>query len=95
MKRMILVLTLAAMMLAAMVVGAGLPAALAQEAPDAPQCGWYYSTDPDYEPWWEYWCWWPGWGWEYVFWVWDDVPEEDPAPPDEEEEGNWPWPFPA
>jgi hypothetical protein len=68
-KRVILVLTVTAMMLATMMAGAGLPA-LAQDEPGAPQCGWYYNT-ADRDAWWEYWCWWPGWGWEFVFWVWD------------------------
>ena len=71
MKRIILVLTVTAMMLATMVVGAG-SSAFAQDEPNDPQCGWYYmTTAEDYDPWWEYWCWWPGWGWEFVFWVWD------------------------
>ena len=39
-------------------------------SPGDPQCGWYYSTGAGWDPWWEYWCWWPGWGWEFVFWVW-------------------------
>jgi hypothetical protein len=68
---MILVLTVAAMMLATLVVGAGSSAFAQDEAPGAPQCGWYYATGANYDPWWEYWCWWPGWGWEFVFWVWD------------------------
>jgi len=34
------------------------------------QACWYYYQDSNLEPWWEYWCYWPGWGWEYVFWVW-------------------------
>lgn len=70
MRRMVLVLTVAAMMLATLVVGAGSPAFAQDEAPGSPQCGWYYNTAASYEPWWEYWCWWPGWGWEYVFWTW-------------------------
>ncbi len=36
-----------------------------------PQCDWYYATGAGWDPWWEYWCWWPGWGWEFVFWVYD------------------------
>jgi hypothetical protein len=39
-------------------------------SPATPQCGWYYMTHSNYAPWWEYWCWWPGWGWGFVFWVW-------------------------
>ena len=70
MRRMILVLTVTAMMLVTMVVGAG-SLAFAQDEPADPQCGWYYNTAEDYDPWWEYWCWWPGWGWEFVFWVYD------------------------
>jgi hypothetical protein len=67
---MILVLTVAAMMLVTLVVGAG-SSAFAQTEPTGPECGWYYATGANYDPWWEYWCWWPGWGWEFVFWVWD------------------------
>ncbi len=70
MKRLILVLTVTAVLLAAIVTG-GLSAVAQEEAPGDPQCGWYYNTAEDYDPWWEYWCWWPGWGWEYVFWVYD------------------------
>ncbi len=71
MKRIILVLTITAMMLATVVAAGALPA-LAQDEPSAPQCGWYLNwlaVLPDLA-WWEYWCWWPGWGWEFVFWVW-------------------------
>jgi hypothetical protein len=68
-KRIILVLTVTAMILVTMVAGAGSPA-MAQDEPGAPQCSWYYNT-ADRDAWWEYWCWWPGWGWEFVFWVWD------------------------
>jgi hypothetical protein len=39
------------------------------DTPGEPQCGWY-SASAGSDEWWEYWCWWPGWGWEYVFWVW-------------------------
>jgi hypothetical protein len=72
MRRIILVLTVTAMMLVTMVVGAGLPA-FAQDEPSAPQCSWYlnWESGEEDEAWWEYWCWWPGWGWEFVFWVWD------------------------
>jgi len=66
---MVLVLTVVAVLLATMVTG-GL-SAVAQEAPGAPQCGWYLNWEDPEEAWWEYWCWWPGWGWEFVFWVWD------------------------
>jgi hypothetical protein len=71
MKRIILVLTVTAMMLATTVASIGLPA-LAQDAPGAPQCSWYLNwvVSAPHEAWWEYWCWWPGWGWEFVFWVW-------------------------
>jgi len=37
--------------------------------PRDPQCGWYPSWDDD-EEWWEYWCFWPDWGWEFVLWSW-------------------------
>ena len=67
MKRLILVLALTAMML----VGSALPL-LAQDMEDSqeprdPQCGWYSNWDEE-EEWWEYWCYYPRWGWEYVFW---------------------------
>jgi hypothetical protein len=41
-----------------------------EEEPRAPECDWYgpYHERP-YDPWYEYWCYWHGWGWEYVFWV--------------------------
>ncbi|MDQ3942928.1 MAG: hypothetical protein M3254_07470 [Actinomycetota bacterium] len=71
MKRILLVLTVTAMMLAMMVASIGVPALAQDDEPNAPQCGWYYMTHMSYDPWWEYWCWWPGWGWEFVFWVWD------------------------
>ncbi len=38
-------------------------------SPGEPQCDWYFNS-ADRDEWWEYWCWWPGWGWEFVFWVW-------------------------
>ena len=71
MKRIILVLTITAVMLTMLVAGGGLSALAQEEAPGDPQCGWYYNTGEGFAPWWEYWCWWPGWGWEYVFWAWD------------------------
>jgi hypothetical protein len=77
MKRMILVLTLTAMMLAT-----ALPA-LAQNfneesgktddsgEPRAPSCDWYYFDETrQYDAWWEYWCHYRGWGWEFVLWTW-------------------------
>ena len=39
------------------------------DEPRDPQCGWYANWDNRYE-WWEYWCFWPNWGWEFVFWAW-------------------------
>ncbi len=41
-----------------------------EEEPRAPECDWYgpYHERP-WDPWYEYWCYWHGWGWEYVFWV--------------------------
>lgn len=56
------------MVLTVLVGGGGL-SALAQEEPGTPQCGWYLNWEDPEEAWWEYWCWWPGWGWEFVFWV--------------------------
>ena len=75
MKRIILVLTVTATMLAMMVAGGALPALATHETgddsgrPDNPQCGWYENRGEG-EEWWEYWCWWPHWGWEFVFWTW-------------------------
>ncbi len=69
MKRILAVLTVSVMLLVMMVTGSGLPALAQEEAPAAPQCGWYFNS-ADRDEWWEYWCWWPGWGWEFVFWVW-------------------------
>ncbi len=69
MRRILSVLAVTAVMLAMMVTSLALPAS-AQEAPPAPSCGWYYNTAPSWDPWWEYWCWLPGWGWEFVFWTW-------------------------
>ena len=71
MKRVILVLTITAMMLAMLVAGSGLPAVAQDEGPGSPQCSWYKNWEEPEKAWWEYWCWWPGWGWEFVFWVWD------------------------
>jgi len=75
MKRMILVLTLTAMML----LGSALPALATHETgdeegrPDNPKCDWYFFDETRrYDAWWEYWCYWPHWGWEFVFWVWAD-----------------------
>ena len=30
-------------------------------------CGPY--SEPNYDQWYEYWCYRPGWGWEFVFWT--------------------------
>ena len=69
-KRLILVLTVTALML----IGSALPAMAqryaeeeAVEEPRTPSCDWYANWDEE-EEWWEYWCYWPRWGWEYVFW---------------------------
>jgi hypothetical protein len=80
MKRMVLGLTVSAMLLMTLLVGPALgdmgdPDAGnkgGEDEPGAPDCDWYgpYEERP-YDPWWEYWCWWPGWGWEYVFWAYD------------------------
>jgi hypothetical protein len=69
-RRVVLVLTVVAVLLAAMLTS-GLSAVAQDEAPGDPQCGWYLNWEEPEEAWWEYWCWWPGWGWEFVFWVWD------------------------
>ncbi len=79
MRRMIVVLVMAAWMLmtvfAVPAVGdIGEPdgGSKGEEEPGEVYCDWYgpYEERP-YDPWWEYWCWWPGWGWEYVFWAYD------------------------
>jgi opacity protein-like surface antigen len=75
MRRLILVLTVSAMML----VAVAMPAVANHEygdeedRPDNPKCDWYgpFSEGPGHA-WWEYWCYWPHWGWEFVFWVWAD-----------------------
>ena len=71
-KRLILVLTVTAMMLSVLVSGLALPALAQDEAePREPRCGWYYFDETrEYDAWWEYWCHYRGWGWEYVFWTW-------------------------
>ena len=79
MRRTILVL----MVIVMMVVATALPALGSHrpeesgksdraEEPRQPRCGWYYYEDRRWDdPWWEYWCYWRGWGWEFVFWVYD------------------------
>jgi len=74
MRRLFLVLTVAAMML----LVSALPALAEYDygdegEPHEPKCDWRlvpYQPHPWDEQWWEYWCYWPGWGWEYVFWTW-------------------------
>ncbi len=69
MKRMILVLTLTAIMMLSSALPALADMGKQEEAePDPPQCGWYESWN-DEEEWWEYWCYYPQWGWDYVFWT--------------------------
>jgi hypothetical protein len=77
MRRMILVLTVSAMMMLAMFLT--MPAGAQEDfmgtkggddEPGMPECEWYGPFGYGNEAWWEYWCWWPGWGWEYVFWAW-------------------------
>jgi hypothetical protein len=94
MKRVLLVLTVTAMVLAVMLSSLALPALAQDDRPPAdPDCDWYgpFSVEVweqvpwlEEEAWWEYWCYWPHWGWEFVFWVWADLPEEerDSRPPD-------------
>ncbi len=38
--------------------------------PRPPDCDWYGPYGHGNDAWWEYWCYWHGWGWEYVFWAW-------------------------
>jgi hypothetical protein len=77
MRRLLLVLTVSAMLLATVLAGPagadfGSKGGDWEDEPSAPECEWYgpYEEDDD-DAWWEYWCYWPGWGWEFVFWVWD------------------------
>jgi hypothetical protein len=75
-KRVFLVLTMTAMLLAMVLT---VPVSAQdfgskggyEDEPRAPDCDWYgpYEERP-WDPWWEYWCYWHGWGWEFVFWVW-------------------------
>ncbi len=41
-----------------------------EDQPGEVDCDWYGPFGHGDEAWWEYWCFWPGWGWKYVFWVW-------------------------
>ncbi len=43
-----------------------------REEPREPRCDWYgpYEDRRWKDAWWEYWCYWPDWGWEFVFWTW-------------------------
>jgi hypothetical protein len=77
MRRMILVLTVTAMLVVTALSasaqewdeGSG---KLDNNEPATPECGWYFFEETrQWDAWWEYWCYWRGWGWEYVFWVWD------------------------
>jgi hypothetical protein len=67
-KRIILLLTVTAMLLAALVASSALPA-LAQDSPPQPSCDWYLDNylkrnfDVD---WWGYWC---DWGQDNGGWV--------------------------
>ena len=77
MKRLILVLTVTAMLvvtaLSASAQGFDEESGKLDDGgePDAPECDWYYFDETrDYDAWWEYWCEWPGWGWEFVLWTW-------------------------
>ena len=79
MRRMILVLTVSAMMLMTVLTGVavgqmddpeGAGHKGGDDEPGMPECEWYGPFGYGNEAWWEYWCWWPGWGWEYVFWAW-------------------------
>jgi hypothetical protein len=36
---------------------------------EQPQCGWYESSNEE-EEWWEYWCYYRGSGWDFIFWTW-------------------------
>jgi hypothetical protein len=71
-RRITAVLTVSAIMLIMLVSSLALPA-LAQGEPREPRCGWYYYEETrQWDDWWEYWCRYPDWGWEFVFWVWAD-----------------------
>ncbi len=70
MRRMILVLTVTALMLATLVSSLALPA-LAQGEPREPRCRWFYFEETRrWDAWWEYWCHYRGWGWVFVVWEW-------------------------
>ena len=72
MKRVILVLTVAALMLA-MTVTSALPA-LGQ--PREPSCDWYeagFDVGRHAPEWWGYWCNYPGYGWYLMGWWSDDT----------------------
>jgi Spy/CpxP family protein refolding chaperone len=72
MKRLLLALVVAAMLL----ISSALPALANHEmgdptdVPGQPKCDWYGPFGEGHQSWWEYWCYWPHWGWEFVFWVW-------------------------
>jgi len=41
------------------------------DEPRAPRCDWYFFEETrQWDAWWEYWCFWRGWGWEFVVWEW-------------------------
>ena len=75
MKRMILVLTVAALMLA-MTVTSALPALANHNGPSrAPSCDWYeagFDVGRNAPEWWGYWCHYPGYGWYLIGW-WSDA----------------------
>ena len=77
MRRLVLVLTVTAMLVLTAF------SASAQEfdeesgkledfdEPRAPDCEWYFFEETrQYDAWWEYWCYYHGWGWEFVVWEW-------------------------
>jgi hypothetical protein len=40
------------------------------DEPREPDCDWYGPYGSGNNAWYEYWCYWHGWGWEFVFWAW-------------------------
>ena len=70
MKRIMLVLTVAALMLAMTVTGA-LPALATHNGPSQPDCDWYRMSNRNVDSdLWGYWCYWEDDGW-YLYYLWE------------------------
>lgn len=71
MKRMILVLTVAALMLA-MTLTSALPALANHTGPSEPDCDWYRMSNEEVDAdVWGYWCYWEDDGW-YLNYLWTE-----------------------